>query len=180
MGPTDVNAVTWAIFPGQEIVQSTIIDDVSFVSWKVRSTFLSFFSNLQLTLLPLVSLVASYRRKLSRSGKTGPTSTLPTPLLGRFCRSWETSSGWFRSCITITRIPTDWEGSCWESSRRRSLFSIYQPLFFFGTLSVKRRGNERVTDSTKEKGSDPHSLSFLAERNVEKPNKMMIVKMQCK
>ena len=44
MGSTDVNAVTWAIFPGQEIVQSTIIDDVSFVSWKVRSSLLFPFS----------------------------------------------------------------------------------------------------------------------------------------
>lgn len=36
MQPADVNAVTWAIFPGQEVVQSTIIEEVSFLSWKVR------------------------------------------------------------------------------------------------------------------------------------------------
>lgn len=29
-----VNAVTWAVFPGQEIVQSTIIEQVSFLAWK--------------------------------------------------------------------------------------------------------------------------------------------------
>ncbi|KAK4684368.1 methylenetetrahydrofolate reductase (NADH), partial [Tremellales sp. Uapishka_1] len=29
-----VNAVTWAAFPGQEIVQSTIIEEVSFLAWK--------------------------------------------------------------------------------------------------------------------------------------------------
>jgi methylenetetrahydrofolate reductase (NADPH) len=29
-----VNAVTWAVFPGQEIVQSTIIEEISFLSWK--------------------------------------------------------------------------------------------------------------------------------------------------
>ncbi|CDZ97433.1 methylenetetrahydrofolate reductase [Phaffia rhodozyma] len=34
MSPEDVNVVTWAIFPGQEIVQSTIIEEVSFLSWK--------------------------------------------------------------------------------------------------------------------------------------------------
>lgn len=34
MEPTEVNAVTWAIFPGQEIVQSTIIEEISFRSWK--------------------------------------------------------------------------------------------------------------------------------------------------
>jgi methylenetetrahydrofolate reductase (NADPH) len=36
MAQEDVNAVTWAVFPGKEIVQSTIIEEVSFVSWKVR------------------------------------------------------------------------------------------------------------------------------------------------
>lgn len=30
------NAVTWGVFPGQEIVQSTIIERESFLSWKVR------------------------------------------------------------------------------------------------------------------------------------------------
>lgn len=29
-----VNAVTWAVFPGQEIVQSTIIEEISFQAWK--------------------------------------------------------------------------------------------------------------------------------------------------
>lgn len=32
----DVNAVTWAVFPGQEIVQSTIIEEESFKAWRVR------------------------------------------------------------------------------------------------------------------------------------------------
>lgn len=30
-----VNAVTWGVFPGQEIVQSTIIEQESFLAWKV-------------------------------------------------------------------------------------------------------------------------------------------------
>lgn len=29
-----MNAVTWAVFPGQEIVQSTIIEEISFLAWK--------------------------------------------------------------------------------------------------------------------------------------------------
>lgn len=29
-----VNAVTWGVFPGQEIVQSTIIEETSFLAWK--------------------------------------------------------------------------------------------------------------------------------------------------
>lgn len=44
MAPEDVNAVTWAVFPGKEIVQSTIIEEVSFVSWKVRPVSSSFYS----------------------------------------------------------------------------------------------------------------------------------------
>lgn len=31
------NAVTWGVFPGQEIVQSTIIEQDSFLTWKVRT-----------------------------------------------------------------------------------------------------------------------------------------------
>ena len=31
------NAVTWGVFPGQEIVQSTIIEEESFLTWKVRT-----------------------------------------------------------------------------------------------------------------------------------------------
>lgn len=30
------NAVTWGVFPGQEIVQSTILEKASFLAWKVR------------------------------------------------------------------------------------------------------------------------------------------------
>lgn len=31
------NAVTWGIFPGREIIQPTVVDPVSFLSWKVRA-----------------------------------------------------------------------------------------------------------------------------------------------
>ena len=29
------NAVTWGVFPGKEIVQPTVVDPISFMSWKV-------------------------------------------------------------------------------------------------------------------------------------------------
>lgn len=29
------NAVTWGVFPGKEIVQPTVVDPISFISWKV-------------------------------------------------------------------------------------------------------------------------------------------------
>jgi len=34
---TERNAVTWGVFPGQEIVQPTIIEQGSFLMWKVRA-----------------------------------------------------------------------------------------------------------------------------------------------
>lgn len=33
------NAVTWGVFPGKEIVQPTVVDPISFLSWKVRFLF---------------------------------------------------------------------------------------------------------------------------------------------
>ena len=36
MQDTERNPVTWGVFPGQEIVQSTIIEEESFLTWKVR------------------------------------------------------------------------------------------------------------------------------------------------
>ena len=36
----DRNAVTWGVFPAQEIAQSTLIEAESFLSWKVRPIFL--------------------------------------------------------------------------------------------------------------------------------------------
>jgi len=34
------NTVTWGVFPGKEIVQPTIIEEVSFCAWKVVPPFL--------------------------------------------------------------------------------------------------------------------------------------------
>lgn len=41
------NAVTWGVFPGKEIVQPTIVEQVSFMAWKVRSPV--FFCSFSLT-----------------------------------------------------------------------------------------------------------------------------------
>ena len=35
VGPTDVNAVTWGVFPGKEVIQPTVVDPQSFMVWKV-------------------------------------------------------------------------------------------------------------------------------------------------
>ncbi|KAK1312249.1 putative methylenetetrahydrofolate reductase [Acorus calamus] len=34
IGPNDVNAVTWGVFPGKEIIQPTVVDPASFIVWK--------------------------------------------------------------------------------------------------------------------------------------------------
>jgi methylenetetrahydrofolate reductase (NADPH) len=34
IGPTDVNAVTWGVFPAKEVVQPTVVDPASFAVWK--------------------------------------------------------------------------------------------------------------------------------------------------
>ncbi len=42
------NAVTWGVFPGKEIIQPTVVDPISFLSWKVCLRFenkLIFFFN---------------------------------------------------------------------------------------------------------------------------------------
>ncbi len=36
--PTDVNAVTWGVFPAKEVVQPTVVDPQSFAVWKVGYT----------------------------------------------------------------------------------------------------------------------------------------------
>lgn len=80
----DVNAVTWGVFGGKEIVTTTLIEEMSFKAWAVS---LSLFSRF-LSLLPhcndllLTVLAHSCRRKLSRSGKNGLSSTLLNLLRG--------------------------------------------------------------------------------------------------
>ena len=34
VGPAEVNAVTWGVFPAKEIIQPTVVDPVSFAVWK--------------------------------------------------------------------------------------------------------------------------------------------------
>ncbi len=34
IGSTNVNAVTWGVFPGKEVIQPTVVDPVSFIVWK--------------------------------------------------------------------------------------------------------------------------------------------------
>jgi hypothetical protein len=57
------NTVTWGVFPGKEIVQPTIIEEVSFLNWKVN-TFLS---------------QSDSRTKHLQSGTNGPNYTLFSP-----------------------------------------------------------------------------------------------------
>lgn len=51
----DANAVTWGIFPGKEIVTTTLIEEMSFTAWKVRiftGNLIGLFLVLRLPYLP--------------------------------------------------------------------------------------------------------------------------------
>jgi len=39
------NAVTWGVFPSSEIIQPTVVDPISFLSWKVRKTLFIIYFN---------------------------------------------------------------------------------------------------------------------------------------
>lgn len=60
----DRNAVTWGVFPGQEIIQTTIIERESFISWKVCTLYLCLFASLTFN-----------RMKRFQSGKSGHLTT---------------------------------------------------------------------------------------------------------
>ena len=67
------NAVTWGVFPGQEVVQTTIIERESFLTWKVRALY---FDRIQCT---SSEIYRRCRMKLSRYGRNGHLSTPPSP-----------------------------------------------------------------------------------------------------
>ena len=50
------NAVTWGVFPGKEIIQPTVVDPISFLSWKV--------SNMEGSnhYIPIFNLFSYYKR----------------------------------------------------------------------------------------------------------------------
>jgi methylenetetrahydrofolate reductase (NADPH) len=86
------NAVTWGVFAGQEIAQTTIIERESFLSWKVCLSF----SNLSL------KNNVSYRRRHSASGLTGHHFMRRRARRGGCLRESEIVGGWLASFITIT------------------------------------------------------------------------------
>ena len=57
------NAVTWGVFPGQEVVQTTIIERESFLSWKVSLVVLLTSQDVVFT--------TTNRRKLFLFGTSG-------------------------------------------------------------------------------------------------------------
>lgn len=57
-----VNAVTWGVFPGKEIVQPTVVDAQSFGIWKVRCTAQAASPAAGLGSYPIAVLAACDRR----------------------------------------------------------------------------------------------------------------------
>lgn len=79
------NAVTWGVFPGQEIAQSTIIERESFLSWKVRLSY-----NLS---MPLYRC-SQNRMKHFRPGLNGHRSTVRDRKKEICWSGYGTSAGW--------------------------------------------------------------------------------------
>ena len=80
MEESDTNAVTWGVFPGQEIVQPTMVEEVSFLAWKVRCVLSSIKSNLA-------------RRRHLIFGKHGCGFIQQIRQQPNFCRPSETLTG---------------------------------------------------------------------------------------
>lgn len=125
MSPSDVNAVTWAVFPGKEIVQSTIIEEVSFLSWKVRRFRLSLLPRSFYTDSSYLRFgrTAITRRRPSQYGRTGRSSIRPNRPRESFCRTSPTSIGSSVSSATTTRTPTVSRTFC---SAPETRFAKYQ------------------------------------------------------
>jgi len=72
----DANAVTWGIFPGKEIITTTLIEEISFKSWKVCLLLFCFCFCMALT--------RDSRTKLLRYGMNGNYFTHPNQKRGNF------------------------------------------------------------------------------------------------
>ena len=55
-GSADANAVTWGVFPGKEIIQPTVVDQQSFLVWKVVMSGFSHVGRLQVACWPYWSV----------------------------------------------------------------------------------------------------------------------------
>ena len=76
-----VNAVTWGVFPGQEIVQSTIIEETSFLAWKVGCYILG------------GNVADPRRRRHSTSGPNGVGCTLACHPLASCSKTLQKNGG---------------------------------------------------------------------------------------
>jgi methylenetetrahydrofolate reductase (NADPH) len=94
MAPGEVNAVTWGVFPGQDLVTTTLIEELSFKAWKVRSAGAS----------PSQSHPTRVDRKRPfRSGTSGSDSTRRRRRAESSSRASSRTAGLCRSCTTTTK-----------------------------------------------------------------------------
>jgi methylenetetrahydrofolate reductase (NADPH) len=54
------NAVTWGVFPGKEILQPTIVEESSFLAWKVHNSHFIKFSKYQIIHLLMMCVVGGF------------------------------------------------------------------------------------------------------------------------
>lgn len=116
MGKGDVNAVTWGVFGGKEIVTTTLIEEMSFKAWNVSFCF---FCSSHFASARLLTLFPSFyhRRKPSPSGSNGLTSTPPDPILATSFVTSQIRGGSSRSHTMITRTRWDCGIGYWNRER---------------------------------------------------------------
>ena len=85
------NAVTWGVFPGQEIAQSTIIEKESFLAWKVSGDHSRYDQ----------APNSCNRMRRSPCGRIGHPTMRQTPKKGSFWIGFEKKDGW-SPLFTIT------------------------------------------------------------------------------
>jgi hypothetical protein len=98
------NAVTWGVFPGQEIVQTTIIERESFLAWKVCCAKLPIRRNKSLHALPGCGILTLGGLGFSLS------ASIAGARITR--RVFERRGGWSVSSTTIISTPTRFGTFC--------------------------------------------------------------------
>lgn len=98
------NAVTWGVFPGQEVAQSTIIEKESFLAWKVCAVLYALVQELMVS--------PACRRRPSLSGQSGHRS-IPRVLRNGDCSTGYAANGGSSAlCTMITKTLTPCGTSC--------------------------------------------------------------------
>lgn len=129
------NAVTWGVFPGQEIVQTTIIERESFLAWKVCMP--SYYRCGE-------SLHPSRMRHF-HYGPTGRRFMHPNHQSANCSKAFGKKGGWLASSTTIISTPTRFGILCLIYSREEG--EHRKQCMLLHVYSVHLKGTRRGYDS---------------------------------